>query len=125
MNSQFSLPSLTEFLNDDTESLSLFTESKYYSISDLETMPNLANRNKTITVFNSNARSLLKHECEYKSLFDSISKTGMHFDIISFCETWLDVNLESLISFDDYTAIYRHKHNGKKVEGLLLSWTVG
>ena len=37
-----SVSSIVELLNDDSESLSLFTESKYYSTSDIRTIPNFA-----------------------------------------------------------------------------------
>ena len=118
MDDQSSVSSLVELLNDESESLSLFTESKYYSISDLKAIPNFVRYDQNITVFNSNARSLLKHEIEYKSLFDSLSRADMHFNIITFCETWMDTNLESLISFDGYSAVYRHKNNIKEGGGI-------
>ena len=113
-----SVSSIVELLNDDSESLSLFTESKYYSTSDIRTIPNFARDDQNITVFNSNARSLLKHEIEYKSLFDSLNKADLNFNIITFCETWMDTNLESLISFDGYSAVYRHKNNIKEGGGI-------
>jgi exonuclease III len=114
--------SLTDILTDadDFEHQPLLSDSKYYDIASLKTIQNLSNPLKNLSIFNSNARSLLKHETEYKTLFDQAHNSGLNFDILTFCETWLDDNLANLVSFENYSPIFKHKSPSKEGGGIAV-----
>lgn len=45
---------------------------------------------------------------------------GVSLDVILLCETWLNVNNDSLISIDGYTCLTKHRTNGKTGGGLAI-----
>jgi exonuclease III len=68
---------------------------------------------------NTNARSLVKHVGDYKVLLELIrEETNFSFDIISFCETWLNDSLEDIASIENYASVFRHKSPNKEGGGL-------
>ena len=103
---------------DDDDVLQIISESKYYKLTNLNTLSEYMKSEKTLSLFNSNARSLAKHESQFQALFKSIHNSGICFDVITFCETWLDDSLSQTISFENYVPIYRHKRSVKRGGGL-------
>ena len=103
---------------DDNEALQIISESKYYKLTNLNTLSDYMKSEKTLSLFNSNARSLAKHICQFQALFKSIHNAGICFDVITFCETWLDDSLSQTVSFENYVPVYRHKRSVKEGGGL-------
>ena len=107
-------PDLTTLLNsiDDTNihEDSPIAPSKYYDIDSLSDLTNTHNRKNNISIFNTNCRSLPKNKSKYDILFETLSESNQfHFDILSFCETWLSNDLEQIANFNGYNKIMKHK----------------
>jgi len=114
--------SLTEILPDteDSESFPLMTTSKYFDLSSLQNALNSSklSENSVLSVFNTNARSLAKHISQFQALFESYHESGIVFDVLSFCETWLNDDLACLTSFNGYNSIFKHKSGCKEGGGI-------
>lgn len=96
----------------------LLTNSKYYNIETFcEVAKNI--NNDTATIFNANARSLVKNFSAYKSLFHSFNDScDFTFDVITFTETWANEDLEDLLYLEHYNCEFRHKPHRKEGGGL-------
>ena len=107
--------------HDDLNNHIAINSSAYFSLTEFNDMiPNL-NVNSYLSVFNSNAGSLAFNHGEYRNLFDVIyDATSFQFDIISFCESWLDSSLENLVSLHNYSPMFKHKVNKKEYGGLCM-----
>ena len=121
MEDNLNLPSLSDFFvnDDDDVGVSLISKSKYYNIDSLKSVLTSESQTSHLTIFNTNARSLLKHQNEFHSLFDSlVDEKNFSFDIITFCETWLDDSTQNLIEFPNYTPVFKHKLDKKQGGGI-------
>ena len=88
--------------------------SKYYDIEDFNQLANTKNSNSNISIFNTNCRRLPKNKSSYDLLFETLSvSNNFHFDIITFCETWLSPDLEQLVNFSGYSKTMKHKSTVK------------
>ena len=116
-NSEYSLCDILAE-TDDQETFSLINESKYYEISGLDEIAKFNNSQNKLSLFNSNARSLMKHHNQFQAVFESIKREGVTFDVITFCETWLDDNLSPATEFTNYTPVFKHKKSVKEGGGL-------
>ena len=103
---------------DVPEAPSLLIESQYYDMENFSTAKDYIGSNKSLSIFNSNSRSLVKHISQFQLVFDCIHDSEFQFDIITFCETWLDDKLENLTSFQNYTPVFKHKKAMKEGGGL-------
>jgi len=107
------------FCDNDPDSITLLHDSHYY---DPESFANIIKErcpSHHFTLFNTNARSLVKHKSEYDVLFKALSDySNFDFDLISFTETWLNSELESLVNFDGYTSVTKHKSPNKEGDGI-------
>jgi exonuclease III len=75
----------------------------------------------SLSVFNTNARSLAKHVSEYQLYLNSLRNEKFdHFDILSFTETWLDEILEPIVDIEGYNVVFKHKNDNKKGGGLAM-----
>jgi exonuclease III len=98
----------------------LITPSCYL---DIEEFSNLAKHhtNGYLSIFNSNSRSLIKNKAQYDAIFQLIhDQSKFKFDILCFEETWLSVELESLVEFNSYHKIFSHKQPNKEGGGLAI-----
>lgn len=112
--------SLCDVFHQDLET-EFLTPSKYYDNNMFHGLVESQDIGNKLTIFNTNARSLLRHKSEYDLLLDSLSKTkNFQFDILTFCETWLDDDLENLVQFENYSGLFRHKFGRKEGGGLAL-----
>ena len=88
--------------------------SKYYDIEDFNQLANTKNSKCNISIFNTNCRSLPKNKSSYDLLFETLSiSNNFHFDIITFCKTWLSPDLEQLVNFSGYSKTMKHKSTVK------------
>ena len=115
---------LTDLLTNENDidetNQSQFTPSAYF---DTEEFALLAKHhtNGFVSIFNSNARSLLRHKVNYDTFFEYIfEKSKFSFDILCFEETWLSSELENLACFNSYENIYRHKQPNKEGGGIAI-----
>ena len=74
--------------------------------SQINTLHDFISKHKTLSLFNSNARSLIKNNSHFQALFDQIHQENIHFDIITFCETWLNDNLCHSVNFEYYNSVF-------------------
>ena len=95
---------------DDQGTVSLINESKYYKLSNLDELAQFGSSESRLSLFNTNSRSLIKHHSQFQAVFHAIENGGVIFDVITFCETWLDDNLSPAVEFSNYTPIFKHKH---------------
>jgi hypothetical protein len=116
------LLSLCDIMPDDDENVKLFDHSKYYDLNTFEKL--LADRSdvkRKLSIFNSNARSLVKHKSEYDSLFGSLFESNKFaFDILTFTETWMNDDLENIVQFDNYVSCFKHKSTNKEGGGIAV-----
>ena len=122
MNRSPSNLSLLDVIADceDVGSLPLLTDSNYYKIDNLKEIQDSISYNSSISIFNSNARSLTKHISQFHVLFNSIQNIGIRFDVLTFCETWLDHESAQSISFPNYSPVFKHKTTTKKGGGIAV-----
>jgi exonuclease III len=100
---------------------SLFTPSEYYDIVAFHKLLQTVNTTNNFSIFNSNARSLVKHKTDYNILFDTLSETnGFSFDMLTFTESWLNADLENLAQFDNYDSVFKHKSTTKEGGGIAV-----
>ena len=93
---------------DDDEDL-LFEKSLYYSMESFAQTASSFNHNQ-IPIFFANARSLVKHINEFKTLFEHFkTKADFQFTIMSFVETWLNDELQSMAQMLGYQLVTKHK----------------
>ena len=108
------------FDNIDHDSQPLIHNSQYYDTNSFCKLSAKSPKNH-LSVFNTNARSLLKHKGEYEVLFQSIKQNcNFEFDIITFTESWLDNSIEHLAKFDGYNMITKHKIPNKEGGGIVI-----
>lgn len=120
MSNSLNTMSLTDVISDDTD-CSLIKPSKYYSFDSFLNLIDTNNLKTKFSIFNSNARSLLKHKADFDLLFDSLLHTkNFAFDIITFNETWLNTDLENLAYFNDYSSVFKHKIGSKEGGGIAV-----
>jgi len=101
--------------------LTQFEDSLYYDTESFTNLVQEKNPSEYFTIFNTNARSLLRHKSEYEVLFQALSKNfNFKFDLISFTESWLDDEIETLVKFDGYTPITKHKTPKKEGGGIAV-----
>ena len=97
------------------------SQSNYYTSEDYHRLTCNRLHSENFTIMNVNSRSLIKNISDYELLFQSFkSDKYFGFDILTFTETWLDDNLQHLISFDDYNAIFKHKVGKKEGGGIAI-----
>ena len=100
---------------------SLFTHSEYYDLDSFDKHLQTVNTTNNFSVFNSNARSLVKHKTDYNILFDTLSETNNFcFDMLTFTESWLNDDLESLAHFKNYVGVFKHKSTTKEGGGIAV-----
>ena len=76
---------LSEFLepSQDNSEPQLVTKSKHYATTDFYDLNQTIDLSKSLTIFNVNSRSLIKHFSEYELYFQSLqSEHFTSFDII-------------------------------------------
>ena len=115
-------PDLYDILQDfdiDQNIPSLFQKSYYYSIDSFVKLKSDKIPTDYFSIFNTNARSLLKNKTEYDVLLESFG-FHMKFDILSFTETWFNSELEKLVSFENYNQITKHKLPNKEGGGIAI-----
>jgi hypothetical protein len=107
------LTSLTDFYcyNEDTDNMPVqFEKSCYYSIDDFQTMMQDSVHNQSLSIMNTNARSLPKNVDDFHIYLKNLCSSNFSgFDILSFVETWMNDSLGSIVEFDNYKAVYKHK----------------
>lgn len=114
-------PSLSDFLNDQSDENGelVFRSSLYYDLDELCQLLCQENSKKYLSVMNTNARSLVKHTDDYKVLLEYVNQNAnFNFDVISFCETWLNDSLEDLVTMENYSSVFKHKVPNKEGGGL-------
>jgi hypothetical protein len=111
--------SLINILNEnDSDSPSLFHDSDYYDIEKFTTLVSQKDSRENFSLYNTNARSLLKHKSEYEILFQALRECSFDFDLITFTESWLNDDLETLADISGYTTITKHKTPNKEGGGI-------
>ena len=90
---------------DDREDYSLITESKYYDIDELNQLMIDSHLDSKLSIFNLNARSLVGHRDEFRSILSSLTHD---FDVISLGESWLSNDLEAMVSLENYDHFTQH-----------------
>ena len=97
-------------------------QSIYYDIQSFQNLiTETTNLKDKLTLFNANARSLIKHKSEFELFLSSLSEnTNFEFDILSFTETWINSDLETLVNFDNYTSLFKHKPTIKEGGGIAV-----
>lgn len=113
---------------DDTDDLdpsfavpSLVKKSQYFDINDFGKLTSDIPMSNSLSIMNTNARSLVKHFAEYQITVNSLyNKNFKYFDILSFTETWLDESLENLVNLDGYTSVFKHKKTMKEGGGIAI-----
>ena len=63
---------------------------------------------------------MIKNNSHFQALFDQIHQENIHFDIITFCETWLNDNLCHSVNFENYNSVFKHKTAVKEGGGLAV-----
>ena len=96
----------------------LLTSSNYFSTDEFSSLCQNHSQDNYLSILNVNSRSLIKNFTEYESYFKSLHP--YEFDILSFTETWLDENLQPLVQFENYRAIFKHKLNRKEGGGIAI-----
>ena len=85
----------------DLNDLSKYIESEHFS-----TFTNSLTYKHKLTILNTNGRSLPKHIEQYKLLLNSLNdESKQNVDVITFEETWLNPELESLVQIEGYKLI--------------------
>jgi hypothetical protein len=113
--------SLVDILPQDADENLSIKQSKYYDINSFLDLQEANIEKDKISIFNSNARSLIKHKSDYDILFDTLAhKKQFAFDILTLSETWLNEDLETLAYFDNYKGIFKHKPQIKEGGGLAI-----
>ena len=97
-------------------------QSMYYDIQSFQHLiTENTNPKDKLTLFNANARSLIKHKSDFELFLSSLSEnTNFEFDILSFTETWANSDLETLVNFDNYTSLFKHKPTTKEGGGIAV-----
>jgi exonuclease III len=96
----------------------MFTASTYFTPDEFKSETDSFNKN-SLAILNTNARSFLRHKCEYEIFLDDFFQhNGFKFDILSFEETWLDENNCLLANIDGYKMVTKHKAGSKIGGGL-------
>jgi hypothetical protein len=111
---------LCDILNDHTDRNDFtLKNSLYYDQEEFSQLVSPQDSEKFLSIMNTNARSLVKHSSEYKVFLEMIQQSAnFSFDVISFCETWLNESLEELVTMDNYVGIFKHKCPNKEGGGL-------
>jgi hypothetical protein len=95
--------------------------SDYFDLTKFSKFIRNSNEKNFFTIFNTNARSLVKNHSYFEILFAELKLScNFEFDILSFDETWLCCELEDLIRFQNYIPLYKHKTPTKEGGGLAL-----
>jgi exonuclease III len=98
-----------------------FSQSKYYVQDEFLKLANEKFDSGNFTLLNVNSRSLIKNFSDYELFFQSLQSDNFHgFDILTFTETWLDGNLQQLVYFEHYNAIFKHKVGRKEGGGIAI-----
>ena len=114
-----------DLIDDDDDAFNgeihkLFSKSSYYSIEQFKTLVSGIPKN-SLSILNTNARSFLKHKCEYELLMTDIySENKFYFDILTFEETWLDDLTTEFAQLNEYNLVTKHKSTGKTGGGLAI-----
>ena len=97
-------------------------QSMYYDIQSFQHLiTENTNPKEKLTLFNANARVLIKHKSDFELFLSSLSEnTNFEFDILSFTETWANSDLETLVNFDNYTSLFKHKPTTKEGGGIAV-----
>jgi hypothetical protein len=112
-------PSLADHFTDENNQ-PLFENSKYFDQESFQTVTK-QKLPDNLSIFCSNARSLLKNKSQFDTLFESLfEKYCFKFEILSFVETWLNDDLEELAHFNGYQSAFKHKVNNKEGGGMAL-----
>jgi hypothetical protein len=115
------MASLCDLVNDETDidgELS-FTNSLYYDFDEFSHAMTVQDASRSLSIMNTNARSLIKNINNYKVLFETMNdKANFQFDVIAFCETWLNDSLEHLVYLEGYSHVFKHKTPNKNGGGL-------
>ena len=120
MSLPVNVTSLGDIMASDDDH-SLVQHTKYHDTDSFIQLIQSTNLNTKLSIFNSNARSLTKHKPDFDLLFDTLSHTkNFSFDVLTFDETWLNDDLASLLMFENYYSIYRHKPGIKEGGGIAI-----
>jgi site-specific DNA-adenine methylase len=114
---------LTDILNDNAGPRSdpPFSSSQYYDAYELNGLLSQVKTKEYLSIMNTNARSLPRHISDYQLFLEALyEKSLFEFDLITFDETWLNNDLEQIISLNNYDAIFQHKINKKEGGGLCV-----
>jgi len=114
---------LVDILNDvhEQHSSGQYVSSMYYDIPEFSSFISNVESNKHLSVLNTNARSLARHVSDYQLLLEAVYESVcFQFDIITFTETWLNSDLEDLVSLNNYRPVFQHKANKKEGGGLAI-----
>jgi hypothetical protein len=118
------VPNLLDIINIDSGDNSTepyIKKSEYFNLQELADQLKKLTMSKYLSILNTNARSLVKHISEFQLLFNCLSSQHAKlFDVLSFTETWLDKSSETLVTIDNYDAIFKHKNGSKKGGGLAI-----
>lgn len=101
------------------DTLTTIPDSQYYDIDSCVKLFAENNLGDNFNIFSTNSRSLPKHKSEYDVLFHAIN-SNHEFDLLSFTESWLDNKLESLVHFNGYNSVYKHRCPNKEGGGIAL-----
>ena len=113
---------LYDVLQDqDLDGINLCQNSQYYNCDSFANLIQTKNPLDHLTIFNTNARSLIRHKSEYDVFLQALNThRGFAFDLITFTESWLDDELENLVNFDGYAPVLKHKKPNKEGGGLAV-----
>ena len=106
---------------DQAESDNLINSSKYFEIPELVELTKKMAYENHLSIFNTNSRSLLKNKANYDLLFEYLKcNSNFQFDILTFDETWLNSDLEELVTFGGYSKLTKNKKPKKEGGGLAI-----
>ena len=111
---------LSNMINeDDTHEINNVTPSCYLDAENFGELTKTIKHGNCLSIMNTNARSLVKNKANYDLLFECIrSEYNFQFDILTFDETWLNSELEQLVTFENYRQVMKHKLPKKEGGGL-------
>ena len=98
----------------------LFEASTYKTIDEFKTYAEQTSK-ESIHLINANARSLLKHKCDFEIFMEELKHNcDFMFDVLTFVETWLDEIIEPLANIEGYNMVTKHKNGNKTGGGLAI-----